>query len=148
MIYALDSNTISFLLRSEKNQDVAKRFEDEIVQQGNYYVIPPISHYEVYWHLLRKKATAQLRIFNELYADSLTKINISEAELIKAAEIRADLEERGLPIGDADILIAAHCLINGYILVTDNVDDFERIEGLQYVNWKSRKFYAESPSLS
>jgi tRNA(fMet)-specific endonuclease VapC len=138
MIYALDTNIISFLLRREKNQDVARRFEDEIVRRGNYYVIPPLSHYETYWYLLRKKAIAQTRIFNELYADSLTKIGMKEAEFIKAAEIRANLEERGLPIGskDADIFIAAHCIVNGYTLVTDNTKDFERIDGLDIVNWK------------
>ena len=135
MIYALDTNIISFLLRRTRNQAVAKRFEDEIVKRGNYYVIPPLSHYEVYWYLLRKKATAQIRIFNELCADALGKISMGEAEIIKAAEIRADLEERGLPIGnkDADIFIAAHCIINGYTLVTDNTSDFERIEGLKIV---------------
>jgi tRNA(fMet)-specific endonuclease VapC len=138
MIYALDTNIISFLLRREKNQDVARRFENEIVQRGNYYVIPPISHYEINWYLLRKRATAQLRIFSELYENSLDRINISEPEIVKAAEIRADLEERGLPVGnkDADIFIAAHCIVNGYTLVTDNVSDFKRIDGLKLVNWK------------
>lgn len=90
-------------------------------------MIPPISHYEVNWYLLRKKATTQLRIFNELYEKSYVKINMGEAELIKAAEIRADLEERGLPIGnkDADVFIAAYCIVNSYTLVTDNTSDFE-----------------------
>ena len=138
MIYALDSNTISFLLRRDKNQTVAKRFEDEIVNGGNYYVIPPLSYYEIYWYLIRKKATVQMRIFNDLYAGALVEINMKESEFIKAAEIRADLEERGLPIGnkDADIFIAAHCIINNYTLVTDNTSDFERISGLDIVNWK------------
>jgi len=138
MIYALDTNIISFLLRHDKNQDVAKRFEDEIVRRGNFYVIPALCHYEVYWYLLRKKATAQTRIFNELYAGSLSRIGMTEAEFIKAAEIRAELEERGTPIGnDADIFIAAHCIVNGYTLVTDNSGDFERIgHGLNFTNWK------------
>jgi len=50
-----------------------------------------------------------------------------------------DLEERGLPVGnkDADIFIAAHCIVNDYTLVTDNTGDFERIDGLKFVNWKA-----------
>ena len=123
-----------------KTRDVARRFEDEIVKHGNFYVIPPICHYEINWYLLRKKAVAQLRIFNELYASAFTKIAISESEIIKAAEIRADLESRGETVGnkDADIFIAAHCIINDYTLVTDNTSDFERITGLKYTNWKAR----------
>lgn len=37
---------------------------------------------------------------------------------------------------DSDILIAAYCIVNDYTLVTDNTSDFERIEGLKFVNWK------------
>jgi len=137
MIYALDSNIISFLLRPSRNPHIVQQFEG-IIAQGHDYVIPPLSYYEIYWYLLRKGATAQIGIFNELYANSFTKISMGEAEIIKAAEIRADLEKRGQPIGnkDADIFIAAHCIVNGYTLVTDNTSDFERIEGLEIVNWK------------
>ena len=54
MIYALDTNVISFLLRAKQNPEVAKRFEVEI-EQGNDYVIPPLSYYEITWYLIRKK---------------------------------------------------------------------------------------------
>jgi len=37
--------------------------------------------------------------------------------------------------GDADLLIAASCLVHGYILVTNNKRDFENIEGLQLEDW-------------
>lgn len=137
MIYALDTNIISYLLRPSQNQDVVRRFMTEVQENG--YVIPPLCHYEVRWYLLRKKAVAQLRMFDELYKNSLVKINMSEADFMKAAEIRADLEASGTPIGnkDADIFIAAYCIVNGYTLVTNNTSDFERIDGLKYINWKS-----------
>jgi predicted nucleic acid-binding protein len=65
---------------------------------------------------------------------------MTEAEIIKAAEIKADLKKRGLPIGkkDGDIFIAAHRIINDYTLVTDNTDDLQNINGLKFVNWKER----------
>ena len=71
MIYALDSNTISFLLRSKKNPEVAERF-DALLEQGYDYVIPPVCYYEVYWHLLRKRASVQTESFNVIYAGSST----------------------------------------------------------------------------
>jgi len=137
MIYALDSNTISFLLRPSYNPNVVKEFE-KMIKQGDDYVIPPLSYYEVRWHLLRKNATAQTKLFEDLYANSLVRVNMSEAEFILASEIKARLVAQGTPIGarDGDIFIAAHCLINGYTLVTDNVSDFSRIGGLNIVNWK------------
>jgi len=38
VIYALNTNIISYLLRRSYNHEVAKRFESEI-EQGNHYVI-------------------------------------------------------------------------------------------------------------
>jgi tRNA(fMet)-specific endonuclease VapC len=51
------------------------------------------------------------------------------------AELRARLERIGRPIGGNDMLIAAHALALGHTLVTDNVSEFSRVEGLQVENW-------------
>ena len=54
------------------------------------------------------------------------------------AEVRAGLERRGRPIGQMDMLIAAHALALGAVLVTDNLREFSAIEGLTVENWVSR----------
>ena len=58
---------------------------------------------------------------------------------MKAAEeygrIRADLEKKGTPIGPLDMMIAGHAKSLGYTVVTNNVGEFKRVEGLQYENW-------------
>jgi len=51
------------------------------------------------------------------------------------ARIRTDLEKRGSPIGAYDLLIAAHALSLGLILVTNNVREFARIHGLRLESW-------------
>jgi len=51
------------------------------------------------------------------------------------ARIRSDLERKGTPIGANDMLIAAHALSLDAILVTDNVREFDRVEGLRVENW-------------
>jgi len=137
MIYALDTNILSFILRPNHNPEVVQKFNDTI-KQGDEYVIPPLCYYEIYWHLLRKKATAQLQVFEKLYNDSLHNFNMGKSEFMLAARIKADLIEKGTPIGgkDADIFIASYCITNGYTLVTDNTSDFSRIDNLQFVNWK------------
>jgi len=49
--------------------------------------------------------------------------------------IRSELENAGKPIGANDLLIAAHaCAVNATI-VTANVDEFKRIQGLKVQNW-------------
>lgn len=49
--------------------------------------------------------------------------------------IRARLERMGKIIGGNDLLIAAHALALGCTLVTDNLREFSRIDGLAVTNW-------------
>ncbi|MGZ8190222.1 MAG: type II toxin-antitoxin system tRNA(fMet)-specific endonuclease VapC [Methylococcaceae bacterium] len=51
------------------------------------------------------------------------------------AKIRADLKAKGTPIGNMDMLIAAHALSLDAILVTNNVREFERVANLKIENW-------------
>jgi tRNA(fMet)-specific endonuclease VapC len=50
-------------------------------------------------------------------------------------EIRAGLEAIGRPIGAMDMLIAAHALHERATLVTRNVKEFARVEGLKIEDW-------------
>ena len=52
--------------------------------------------------------------------------------------VRLGLEKAGTPIGPYDMLIAAHALSLGLVLVTDNVREFSRVEGLRMENWIER----------
>ncbi|MES1208465.1 MAG: VapC toxin family PIN domain ribonuclease, partial [Pseudomonadota bacterium] len=45
------------------------------------------------------------------------------------------LAERGTPIGDFDVLIAAHAVALRCTLVTNNVRHFARVPGLSVENW-------------
>ncbi|WP_339094540.1 type II toxin-antitoxin system tRNA(fMet)-specific endonuclease VapC [Deinococcus sp. VB343] len=49
--------------------------------------------------------------------------------------LRSLLEKQGTPIGAMDLLIAAHALALGVTVVTNNVKEFERVEGLELENW-------------
>ena len=49
--------------------------------------------------------------------------------------LRAGLEKTGKPIGAMDLLIAAHALSLGAVLVTNNTREFERVPGLAMENW-------------
>jgi tRNA(fMet)-specific endonuclease VapC len=49
--------------------------------------------------------------------------------------IRADLERSGTPIGNNDLLIAAHALAVEARVATGNSGEFERVRGLKVLNW-------------
>lgn len=51
-------------------------------------------------------------------------------------QIRTRLERNGTPIGPNDLLIAATALAHSATLVTHNVREFNRVEGLRYEDWE------------
>ena len=50
-------------------------------------------------------------------------------------KIRAELEKKGMPIGSLDMMIAGHAQSLGYIVVTNNVKEFSRVNNLKIENW-------------
>ncbi|TRZ87701.1 MAG: type II toxin-antitoxin system VapC family toxin [Methanosarcinales archaeon] len=60
---------------------------------------------------------------------------IEKKTMEKAAEIYAYLKKEGNLIEDADILMAATALVEDLVLVTNNMNHFGRIKGLELENW-------------
>jgi predicted nucleic acid-binding protein len=54
----------------------------------------------------------------------------------RAAEINGTLMNTGTPIGVMDVFIAATALRLGLPLITSNLRDFSRINGLTVINWR------------
>ena len=52
-----------------------------------------------------------------------------------AADIRADLTAKGQIIGAYDLLIAGHARSRGLIVVTGNLGEFRRVDGLRSEDW-------------
>ena len=53
-------------------------------------------------------------------------------------EVRTALEKRGKPLGAYDMLIAAHALSLGLILITDNEREFKQVRSLTVENWRRK----------
>jgi tRNA(fMet)-specific endonuclease VapC len=70
--------------------------------------------------------------------DFISRLSVLEYGNKAAAhygDIRADLERKGTPIGVNDLHIAGHARSEGLTLVTNNLKEFERVEGLRLENW-------------
>lgn len=51
--------------------------------------------------------------------------------------IRKDLKDKGRPVGEMDMLIAATAMADGRTLVSNNEKEFRSIPGLKVENWVS-----------
>ena len=82
-----------------------------------------------------KKQSPKLTFNVEQVLASLPVLPFQDAADATYAIIRTDLEQRGLPIGCHDLLIAAHACSLNLILVTANEQEFSRIPDLKVENW-------------
>lgn len=71
----------------------------------------------------------------EDFVSRLEVLDYSTKAAAHYGDIRADLERKGTPIGVNDLHIAGHARSEGLTLVTNNLREFERVEGLRVVNW-------------
>jgi tRNA(fMet)-specific endonuclease VapC len=71
----------------------------------------------------------------ERFAGRLDVLSFDSAAADHAADIRADLERRGIMIGGYDVLIAGHARSRGLVVVTGNLGEFRRVEGLRSEDW-------------
>lgn len=55
------------------------------------------------------------------------------------AGIRSDLENRGMIIGPNDLMIASIAVANQLVLVTHNVSEFSRVNGLTIEDWEEQR---------
>lgn len=69
------------------------------------------------------------------FASSLPVLEFDAEAAAHAADIRAELTRRGTLIGPYDILIAAHARSRGLKVITGNLREFQRVEGLRCEDW-------------
>jgi tRNA(fMet)-specific endonuclease VapC len=103
--------------------------------KGHECVIPPVAYYEIKRGLLATNAIAKARDFDELCQD----FEVGEMDTrawYEAARLYALHRQKGVLAEDADLFIAAFCIVNDYTLVTNNIRHFEHIDSLKLVNWK------------
>jgi tRNA(fMet)-specific endonuclease VapC len=127
----LDTDILSAVLR--RDPAVVARARDYL-RIHHRFAFSIITRYEILRGLKARRATKQQAAFDR-FCGANTILSLSDAIAVRAAEIYADLFQRGELIGDADILIAATAIVDGRRLVTNNERHFERIEGLNIDNW-------------
>ena len=66
---------------------------------------------------------------------NLSVLPFDVAAAHRYGEMRAELERRGTPLGEADLRIGAIALTRGLTVVTGNVRHFQRIPDLSVENW-------------
>jgi tRNA(fMet)-specific endonuclease VapC len=107
---------------------------EKAINDGHSIVIAPIAYYEVKRGLLSIGATKQLKKLEDL-CDLFSIGELGNYLLEESIKIYVQERKEKRNTEDADIFIAAFCLCNNYILVTDNTKHFQYIKNLRLTNW-------------
>ena len=132
MKYLLDTCTVSDFVKGQPN--VLARIK---AMPPNLILVSTITRMEVDYGLtLNTERTRKLAPMLDAFFSVITTLPFDEVDAKAAAGIRAALKIRGQPIGAYDVLIAGMGLARGLVIVTSNVDEFQRVGGLQVENWR------------
>ena len=129
-MYVLDTNTLIYFFKGQGN--VATRIFSEAPKD---IAIPAIVIFELQTGIAKsnspQKRTQQLKTLLE----AVKVLPFSTSEASAAANIRAQLEKKGKPIGPFDVLIAGTALACRGTLVSHNLTEFKRVAGLKTEDW-------------
>jgi len=133
MKYLLDTDICILLIR-QKSARVLQRL---ITQQPGQVGISSITLAELAYGAEKSAQVEQNRAALQQFLLPLELADFDQPAALAYGKIRAGLERAGQVIGSMDLLIAAHALSLGAILVSNNQREFQRVNGLLMEDWLS-----------
>lgn len=127
----LDTNILTAFLK--RHPRVVVQMERHLDEAGRPS-LSIITYYELLRGLKELGSARRLADFEDLVSHLQLRL-LTRRVMGIAADLYVELRERGEPLEDADILIAATALAHDLVLVTDNEQHFRRISELKVENW-------------
>jgi len=131
MTYYLDTNICVFFLNN-KFPSIKERI---MKTPQNDIKIPAVVLGELYYGVAKSDKKEQNLIRNSRFTSLFEIIAFDDNAARKYGDIRAALETSGQIIGGNDMMIAATTIANGAVLVTNNTNEFSRVDGLIIEDW-------------
>ena len=128
--YLLDANAVIDLLK-DTGSNAARRVRR---QQPSDVAIPAIVAHELFYGAFKsRRATQNVALIDAL---QFAVLEFDKEDARQAGAIRAILASQGTFIGPYDVLIAGQAVARKLILVTHNTQEFERVPGLRFEDWR------------
>lgn len=134
MLHMLDTDTASYLIKGR-----SPAIEAHLAALSPSMVcVSVITRAELLYGLKRLPADHRLHLAVRRFLKIMRVLSWDSDAANFYADIRHQLTSTGQPIGELDMMIAAHALAAGAALVSNNIEHFGRIKlPLVLVNWAS-----------
>jgi tRNA(fMet)-specific endonuclease VapC len=129
--YLLDTDTCIYVI-NHRPLSVRERFAQ--LTPGSV-AISAVTYHELYFGSLNSRRVDHNLLTLQTLIERVPAIPWSIDAAARAAKVRLALKRRGRPIGAWDMQIAGHALSLNLTLVTNNLGEFGRIEGLRVESW-------------
>ena len=133
MTYLLDTNTCIRYLNDAQSR-VASRLA---ALPRTEIVLCDVVRFELYYGAYRSTRRERNLQLLATFFNGFTSLPSDGRAADIGGRIRTDLASQGTPIGPNDLLIAAIALANDLTLVTHNIREFGRVEGLTLEDWEA-----------
>lgn len=134
MRYLADTDIVSYFIAGRYAALNAKM---QAALESNDVAISVMTRAELRYGLAHKPLALHRSRAIEVFLSKTPCLDWTAAAADVYGSLRAELERAGSPIGSLDTQIAAHALVLGLILVTNNQKHFKRITELRTENWVS-----------
>lgn len=131
MKYMLDTNICIYIIRKQP-ENVLRRFEH--LKLGEV-CLSSVTMAELQYGAEKSQHQKKNRAALQEFTAPLEIMPFDEAVSSYYGRIRAFLEKKGTLIGALDMMIAAHALCLGSVLVTNNKREFQRVPDLKVEDW-------------
>lgn len=128
--YLLDTNIAIYVIK-RRPMEVLERFN----RHAGQLCLSTISQAELLHGVEKSDRPEQNLKAVEDFCSRLTVLDYQQKAAAHYGQIRATLELKGTPIGVNDLHIAGHARSEGLTLVSNNLKEFERVDGLLLENW-------------
>lgn len=131
MKYMLDTNICIFAMK-KKSDNIIRNI---ITHNPDELCISSITYAELVHGVEKSQAVDKNRMALTLFLSNIPIIPFDDKAAEVYGDVRAKLESKGTPIGPMDMLLAAHAKSQGYIMVTNNTREFQRVDDLVLEDW-------------
>ena len=130
LVSLLDTNLCIRALR-DRPAGIRERLKSEF----DTVCISSVVRYELYVGAAQSGDVDRKRHEIDEFLSPFPCLPFDDEAAFHAADIRVDLTRKGQLIGPNDLLIAGHARSKGLKLITGNLKEFTRVEGLRCEDW-------------
>lgn len=130
LVSLLDTNLCIRALR-----DRPPAIRERLKQEQDTLCLSTVVLYELYVGAAQSPSPETNRAVIEAFVEPFPVLEFDAEAAFHAARIRADLTRTGNIIGPYDLLIAGHARSLGLKVITGNLREFSRVDGLQCEDW-------------